>query len=207
MNCEHPATDPAASRTNADWVASLSAPGPAREAALAALRRFLLHGLRRSFASSLPVDLHLEDFVQEALLRITTGIHKFRGDSRFETWAMSIAVRIAIAELRRVRWRDVSLDQMIEAGRLFPQAPPGAAPSGELIVVMGHAIRDGLTPWQRDAILAELGGAPPDEIARRLGTNRNALYKLIYDARVRLKQAILKAGWTEDQVLSVLRGG
>jgi len=70
-----------------------------------------------------------------------------------------------------------------------------------------RAIDTGLTPKQREAIQAELGGAPPEEIATRLGTNRNALYKLDYDARVRLKQAILAAGWSEAHVRLTLGGG
>ena len=71
---------------------------------------------------------------------------------------------------------------------------------------MHDAIATELTGRQREVILAELGGAPVDEIAARLGTNRNALYKLVYDARVRLRRAILRAGWEATYVRSLIGG-
>ena len=37
-------------------------------------------------------------------------IDTFEGRSQFTTWAYKIAVRVALNELRRRRWRDVSLD-------------------------------------------------------------------------------------------------
>ncbi|MBY0508116.1 MAG: sigma-70 family RNA polymerase sigma factor [Bryobacteraceae bacterium] len=188
-------------RSNEEWVSDLSGDGDRREAALGDLRRLLMNGLRRSVGGSA-----LEDYVQAALIRITGGLGSFRGDSRFETWALSIGVRVAVSEMRRARWREVSLDEMVEAGRLFPAEQAVNHESNQLMQVVHEAIQAGLTAKQREAILAELGGAPPDEVARRLGTNRNALYKLVYDARARIRQAILQAGWTEEQVLGVLGG-
>ena len=52
---------------------------------------------------------------------------------------------------------------------------------------MYEIIRSELTEKQRTALLAELKGMPQDEIAKHLGSNRNALYKLTHDARRRLK--------------------
>lgn len=193
-------------RSNADWISHLSGGGDLCDAALSDLRRLLLKGLHRSVGPSAAGAFLLEDFAQEALIRITKGIASFRHESRFETWAMSIAVRVAVSEMRRARWQDVSLEQMVEAGRLFPETQPADHESNALMSAVRQAVLHGLTARQRDAILAELGGAPPDEVARRLGTNRNALYKLVHDARLRIKQTIQNAGWTEDQVHDVLRG-
>jgi RNA polymerase sigma-70 factor (ECF subfamily) len=47
-----------------------------------------------------------------------------------------------------------------------------------------------LTEKQRMAILAELNGVPLEEIAVKLGNNLNATYKLLHDARKRLKAAL-----------------
>ena len=193
-------------RTNAEWISELSAGGELREAALTDLRRILVKGLHHSIGPTCAGAFLIEDFVQEALIRIFATIASFRGESRFETWAMSIAVRVAVSEMRRARWKDVSLDQMVEAGRLFPETKSADHESNQLMGVVTAAIQKGLTTKQRDAILAELGGAPPDEVAQRLGTNRNALYKLVYDARARIKQAILDAGWTEAHVRLILEG-
>ena len=45
-----------------------------------------------------------------------------------------------------------------------------------------------------DALLAELPGEPMAEIAIRMGSNRNAIYKLTHDARKRLKRGLERAG-------------
>ncbi|MBE9523892.1 MAG: transposase, partial [Chloroflexi bacterium] len=64
-------------------------------------------------------------------------------------------------------------------------------------------IHEDLTDRQRDAILAVMaGGMPLEEVARRMGTNRNALYKLIHDARKHLKQQLLEEGLSMDEILS-----
>ena len=46
-----------------------------------------------------------------------------------------------------------------------------------------------------------------EEVARRMDTNRNALYKLIHDARKRLLNRLADEGMTPDEVLSVFDAG
>ncbi|MBN1811044.1 MAG: sigma-70 region 4 domain-containing protein, partial [Anaerolineae bacterium] len=59
-----------------------------------------------------------------------------------------------------------------------------------------------LTERQRQAMIAAVfGGMPGDEVARRMGTNRNALYKLLYDARQRLQRRLLARGLSMDDVM------
>lgn len=194
-------------RTDAEWVADISANGERCDLAVTDLRHILLAGLARAFRQcSRPI---VEDSAQEALILITKRIQSYRGDSRFTTWALSIATHVTLSEMRRSRWGDVSLDQMVEAGQI-PASATGAQVDhahAQLMGVVQSAIENSLTEKQRQAIRAELSGAPTDEIAKRLGTSRNALYKVVYDARVRLKQAILGSGWTEAHVLEVLGGG
>jgi RNA polymerase sigma-70 factor (ECF subfamily) len=59
-----------------------------------------------------------------------------------------------------------------------------------------------LTDRQRQAMQAMLRGMPLQEIADRMGTNRNALYKLLHDARQRLKERMLDEGLSARDVLS-----
>jgi RNA polymerase sigma-70 factor (ECF subfamily) len=123
-------------------------------------------------------------------MRTIERLDDFRGDSRFTTWAASIAVNGALGELRRRRHAAFSLDQIIEAGRAgLTQAPaaPGRLQHEDAARVLGEAIEQALTPAQRDALLAELGGMPLMELARRTGRTRGALYKLLHDARRRLR--------------------
>ncbi len=47
-----------------------------------------------------------------------------------------------------------------------------------------------------------LGDMPLEEVARRMGTNRNALYKLIHDARVRLKRRMAREGLNVRDMLA-----
>ena len=198
-------------RTENQWVGELRTEGPGRDQALTDLRRILVAGLARAFHEFGPDSVLVQDSAQEALVLILKRLQTFRGDSHFTTWAMSIATRLALSELRRARWKDVSLDEMSEAGRAsFPGSPekPGGQDyeREQLMSVVQSAIDNSLTPRQREAIMAELAGMPPEEIAVRLGTNRNALYKVVYDGRVRLRHAILRAGWSEAHVLEVLGG-
>jgi RNA polymerase sigma-70 factor, ECF subfamily len=71
---------------------------------------------------------------------------------------------------------------------------------------MHEVIRTGLTEKQRSALLAELRGMSQDEIARHLGSNRNAMYKLTHDARRRLKQGLESAGFTADDISTAFAG-
>lgn len=188
-----------------EWVARLTAAGPEREAAMIELRALLRRGLARAIGRRHGVDdAFLDDMAQDAVLKVLDGLAGFRGDSRFTTWAVAIAVRVAFSELRRARWRDVSLDGLAEAGRAPEPAseePPGARTEREeLIALMKRVMETDLTERQRFVLMADLEGVPQAELASRLGLNRNALYKLGHDARQKLKRGLLAAGVTEDDV-------
>jgi DNA-directed RNA polymerase specialized sigma24 family protein len=76
------------------------------------LRGELVTGLRRALSRRGVSDDLLEDFAHDAMVRIREHLDDFRGDSRFTTWALSIAVRVAFDELRHARWRDVSFEAL-----------------------------------------------------------------------------------------------
>jgi RNA polymerase sigma-70 factor (ECF subfamily) len=197
-----------ADRTNQEWLDALR--GSGREDALADLHVLLVRGLRRALPDVPEQDL--EDFAQEALLKILAGLDSFRGESRFTTWAFKIAIHEAFTELRRRRWRNVSLQDLVakyDAGDFTPAALADRAPSPEqrvtqqmLLEMVHQLIDEELTERQRQAIIAAVfGGMSGDEVARRLGTNRNALYKLLHDARRRLQSRLLAKGLSVDDVM------
>jgi RNA polymerase sigma-70 factor, ECF subfamily len=187
-------------RTNEDWLRSL---GTADEAAVAELREVLRRGLRRSLTGRAD-DGFVEDMCQEGVLKVIGGLTTFRGDSRFTTWAITVAVRVAFTELRRAKWRDVSLDRLVEDAPARQPAAPTATPSQDardaVLAVMHRVIESGLTDKQRQALVAELRGMPQAEIAAQMGLTRNALYKLTYDARQSLKRGLEAAGIDGDEV-------
>jgi len=197
-------------RTNEEWLAELR--GPARDEALADLRAFLVRGLGYALANRSGVDDPLlEDFAQDALLKILNALDTFRGESRFTTWAQKIAVNVAFSELRRRRWQDTSLDDLT-AGQSLDFVPdmlvdPSAGPEQQatqrlFVETLGRLIQTELTDRQRQALVAvQIRGMPLAEVARRMGSNRNALYKLLHDARKRLKQKMEDEGLSPQDVL------
>jgi RNA polymerase sigma-70 factor (ECF subfamily) len=201
-------------RDNETWLAHLGGAGPDKRAALSDLRESLLRGLRRALSRRASArDELLEDVVQDALVRILERLPQFEGRSRFLTWAMSVAIRVAMSELRHRRWKDVSLDEVVADGDPTPRraivdehGPDARSEREAILAAMHEMIRNGLTTKQREALLAELRGMPQDEIARHLGSNRNAVYKLTHDARKRLKRGLEAAGFTAEDVGAAFAG-
>ena len=211
-----------AGRSNAEWLADLRSPGPAQEAALADLRSAVLAGLPYALSTWLAPDHpQYEDFIeeiaQETLLRALARLDTFEGRSQFTTWALKIAVRLALSELRRRRWRDVSLEAMLESeDRAVPAAdlledltpgPESLAERSDLLRRLERLIREELTEKQSQAMLAIVRGMPADEVARHMGMDRNALYKLLHDARLRLKRRMEKEGLTPADFWAVYGSG
>ena len=200
-------------RSNEEWLRDLSEPGPRREAALNDLRELLVRGLGYALAKYQSVtEADIEDFAQDAVLKILDALDIFRGEARLTTWANKIAVHVAFTELRRRRWKDVSLEQMIEMpeGDFIPRTwvDPAAdteqqALQHELLEVVLQVIAEELTDRQRQALVAaRIQGVPLAELARRMDTNRNALYKLLFDARQRLQRRLLSKGLSKDDILA-----
>jgi RNA polymerase sigma-70 factor (ECF subfamily) len=71
----------------------------------------------------------------------------------------------------------------------------------KIVNTLYDTINKKLTEKQRQTVFAELiHEAPLEEIARRMGTTRNALYKVSHDARRRLRRALTEAGVSGDDV-------
>jgi len=198
-------------RSNEEWITDLR--GDGRDQALNDLRSTLTRGLTFAMASKSNVDeAAIEDFVQDALLKILDKLDTFRGESQFTTWAQKIAVHVAFTELRRRRWQDISLDGMVEAheGDWIPTSltDPSAGPEQQaarsmLAETLGRLINKELTEKQRTAMMAiVIQGMPLEEVARRMDSNRNALYKLLHDARKRLKSKLEAEGLTPQEVMT-----
>jgi RNA polymerase sigma-70 factor (ECF subfamily) len=211
-----------ADRTNEQWIKDLSSPGKAQEDALSDLRSIILRGLPYALSNWLsPTDPKFdslsEEAAQDTLLRVLDSLHTFEGRSKFTTWVHKIAVRIALTELRRKRWRDVSLDELTEGspgeGPLGILAASDAGPDevaeqSDMIEHLRRVIEEELTEKQREALIAtRIHGMPMEEVARRMGTNRNALYKLLHDARQRLKSRLEEEGLSPEDVLAAFEPG
>lgn len=221
-------TEHSTARANQNWLDDLQSDGPQRADALEDLRQRLVRGVYfylrndRSDLSNLvreEIEQMAQDFVQDALLKILDNLHTFRGESKFTTWAAKIATRVAISELRRARHKDYSLEHLTIDGELKPSITslaisPAEGPQPEnyaerqnVLAAIDYAIQNILTERQRIALTAyTIDGVAIEEIADRLNTNRNALYKLIHDARVKLKHHMLEQGLDVDYILEVFSG-
>lgn len=202
-------------RSNSDWLRDLRQ--EPNSDALEELRSILLRGLRAALQGRVDTDLEAfsEDIVQDALVKILDNLQTFRGESRFITWAQKIAIHVALSDLRRRRWKDVPLQTFTQSdeGQEFTPAllsdhrpsPETVASREDVLRIVEKLIFEELTERQRTAMLSIVqDNLPLREVAERMETNPNALYKLLHDARQRLKSRLEeKAGLTSQEVLAL----
>jgi len=195
-------------RANDEWLHDLRSDGPAQTRALEELRGYLCRALPGAIKrfGAMPEHL-LDDIVQDTLIRVLEHLEDFQGRSRFTTWVTAIAVRVAMTELRRRRWKDVSLEDLAADGEpiLASDVDTDAdtecqAARSRIIRAMQGIIESQLSERQRTLILAEFSGMPQEEIGRRLGITRNAVYKLGHDARKKLKRGLEASGFDADEI-------
>jgi RNA polymerase sigma-70 factor (ECF subfamily) len=196
-----------------NWVEALTGDSGERGEALADLHDLMLRAARFEIGRRLAALEHvrgesLDDLAQQAaddaLVAVLAKLDDFRGASRFTTWAYKFALLEAGVKLRRRAWqgREVVLEP--EAWPSF--ADPGAsAQSGaeaqELLGELQRAVREALTPHQREVFAAlALNNVPIDVLAERMGSTRGALYKTLHDARRRLRAELAGAGYLEGEL-------
>lgn len=189
-------------RTNEDWVAGLRA-GPAGKGEVS-------HDLRALLESTLGkvLRLHpganLDDLVQASMLRIVEKLDRFDGRSRFTTWAHAVAVRVAMNEIRGQRRAQPPGQQVEEASQADPaDRSPGSIhrlQREEIVDVLHRVIETKLTARQQVAILGELRGKSRVDLCDELQMQPNAFYKLLHDARHKLRAGLFEAGVSDDDV-------
>jgi RNA polymerase sigma-70 factor (ECF subfamily) len=196
-------------RTDEDWTRDLASADTAlRDDAVRDLRDMLFRGLSRSLPKTGRVDdAFLEDIVQESSMKILEKLGTFEGRSKFRTWAVTIAVRTAVSKMRKRDWQNVSLDSVTADAHFDPRIAVDTSETvdqansrSRLLGKLKELIDSELTERQWAAITAELGGMPLSQIAEKLGSNTNSLYKLLHDARKKLRRGLEASGFTSDHV-------
>jgi len=189
------------------WLEQLGGSGASRDAAVAELHALLLKAARfevdrrRASLSHLRGGDH-DDLAQQsaddALVAVLAKLDQFRGESRFTTWAYKFALLEASVKVRRRAWqgREIPLEE--EAWSTLAAASAWAgrgAEDAELFTVLREEIENGLSPRQREVLVAvALNDVPIDVLAERLGSTRGALYKSLHDARRKLRAALRERG-------------
>jgi RNA polymerase sigma-70 factor (ECF subfamily) len=198
-----------AQRDDDSWTSDLTSNDTAlRASAVTDLRDMLLRGLAKSLSKQGRVDdAFLEDIVQDATMKILEKLCSFEGRSKFRTWAVTIAVRTAVSKMRKRDWQNVSLDSVTSSAEFDSHIVVDRSESVaqtdsriEMLDKLKALITSELTERQWTAITAELNGMPLPQIAEKLDTNTNSIYKLLHDARKKLRSGLEGAGFTIDEL-------
>ncbi len=212
--------------SNKTWLEQLQDNSPRQTEAIQDLRRYLKRSvlaylytrsdLKRLAGTEL--EQISEDFTQESLLKIQANLDTFRGQSKFTTWAAKIAINHTIGQLRRAKWRDLSIDAITEAGASLPEIlaasytkasnPDIASEQYQVWQTIGEVINNDLTKRQRQVLsTVHFENIPMAEVARRLDTNVNNIYKLLHDARLKLKKCLKALGLDSQYILNLFSEG
>jgi RNA polymerase sigma-70 factor (ECF subfamily) len=200
------ALDPVSRR----WVERLAADHPAREQTVTRLRELLLRAARHELArrrgrlgaiSGPEFDDLAQQAADDAVLVILDKLDDFKGLSRFTTWAYKFAVFEVSSKVARHAWQHhpPSSDSLVLQQAESPSRSPGETlEQREQLRILSDAIGE-LTERQRQVFVAiALNDVPMDELALELGSNRNAIYKNLFDARRRLRARLADAGHPVD---------
>ena len=168
-----PELDPDSAR----WLQALADRGPQRESA--------------------PAELH-------AMLAIMQKIGQFRGESRFTTWAYKFVVFEVSAKIGRHFWRNPARSPDAEDWDRLPDRfgfdPARESEWRDLLGAVRRAVETELTPRQREVFVAiVLNDVPLDALVVKLGSNRDAIYKTMFDARRKLRAALAANGYLNDE--------
>jgi RNA polymerase sigma-70 factor, ECF subfamily len=138
----------------------------------------------------------------DALVAIISKLGQFRGESRFTTWAYKFVIFEVSAKIGRHFWRHPAVPMDAEDWDRLPACfgvdPAHQAEWADLFAVLRRAVDTELTPRQREIFVAiVLNGVPLDTLALSLGSNRNAIYKMLFDARRKLRAALDANGYLD----------
>jgi RNA polymerase sigma-70 factor, ECF subfamily len=196
---------------SAEWLRALATAGAAREEALARLHKLLVNIARREVARRGPrlaiTGPELDDLAHQAaadaLLAITGKIGQFRGESRFTTWAYKFVLFEVSAKIGRHFWRHPVVPMDAEDWERLPDRfgfdPALEAECRDLVAAVRRAVDTELTAHQREVFVAiVVNGVPLDTLVLSLGSSRNTIYKIMFDARRKLRAALAANGYLGD---------
>ena len=196
---------------SAGWLRALAETGAAREAALARLHELLLPIARREVArrggrlaiTGPELDDLAYQAAADALLAIASKVGQFRGESRFMTWAYKFVIFEVSAKIGRHFWRHPVVPLGAEQWERLPDRfgfdPAREAEWRDLAAAVRRAVDTELTPRQREVFVAiVINGVPLDTLVLSLGSSRNAIYKMLFDARRKLRAALAANGYLPD---------
>src|SRR5215467_12899930 len=140
-----------------------------------------------------------EDVLQETFLKAYEHLDQFKGDAKFYTWIVRIAVNQALMKLRRRKTdKSVSLDETIDTGEdtvvreiaAWDEDPEQRFSREELGQILDTAI-DSLEPLYRSVfVLRDIDELSTEETAEALGLSVPAVKSRLLRARLQLREKL-----------------
>jgi RNA polymerase sigma-70 factor (ECF subfamily) len=197
---------------SAIWVRALCGTDAEKETAQVRLHELLLriaHKEVRRRSGHLEIGgPELDDVAHQAagdaLVAITAKVEQFRGESRFTTWAYKFVILEVSTKIGRHFWRQPRKPMDAEDWARLPDrfglAPATESEWRDLVAALRRAVDAVLTDHQRRIFVAiVLNGVPLDALVAELGSNRNAIYKTMFDARRKLRAELAANGYLDTE--------
>ncbi len=194
------------------WLRSFDGTAAEKETALVRLHELLLRIARtevRRRSGHLQIGgPELDDVAHQAaadaLVAITAKVAQFRGECRFTTWAYKFVILEVSTKIGRHFWRHPSVAMDAEDWDRLPDRfglePASESEWRDLVTALHRAVDHVLTDWQRRLFVAiVVNGVPLDALVAELGSNRNAIYKTLFDARRKLRAELVANGYLDTE--------
>jgi RNA polymerase sigma-70 factor (ECF subfamily) len=146
-------------------------------------------------------DEDAEDVLQDAFLKAYTHLDNFKGDSKFYTWIVRIAVNEALMRLRKRKTdRSVPLDEPVELGEetvtreiaVWADNPEQRYSQEEWRAILDQAV-EGLKPDFRTVfVLRDIEELSTEETAETLGISVPAVKSRLLRARLALRETLTR---------------
>ena len=196
---------------SATWVERLHPQSHHRDSTVGVLHALLLKAARTEFArragrtgiGGQEADDLAHQAADDALIAILRRLPEFRGESRFTTWAYKFAILEVSSKLGRHFWSTrpevpLEVEQWEQVPARLGLTPESAAEAADLFDAVRTAVENILTPRQRAVFVAlVVDGIPLDALTLKLDADRNAIYKVMFDARRKIRAALVTNGYLE----------
>ena len=193
------------------WLSELRKAGSPRDTALAHLHTMLLKVCMKEAHRRGPMirlaGPELDDLAHQsaddALLAVLNKLDTFRGESRFTTWVYRFGIIEVANKVSRhpSNKPQISLDAE-EWDRLpanFGDDPLAKTQHADLVAAVRRAVDESLTERQRRFFVASVvNGIPNDILASETGTSLGAIYKIVFDARRKIRDHLTANGYLND---------
>src|SRR3974377_623782 len=140
-----------------------------------------------------------EDVLQETFMKAYEHLDQFKGDSKFYTWIVRIAVNQALMKLRRRKTdKSVSLDDTIDTGEdtitreiaAWDEDPEQRFSREELGEILDSAVESLEPPYRSVFVLRDIEDLSTEETAEALNLCVPAVKSRLLRARLQLREKL-----------------